>query len=205
VDVRFVDETEFCFGWIHPEPRFMQRTSHALVADDAVWLVDPTEADGVYERIDALGRPVAGVLQLLDRHARDSAAFAARYGVEVHVLPWGAAAGTPFEPLPVAHVLFGQEIALWCLQHRLLICGDSLGTAPYYTTGGERLAVHPLLRFSPPERLLSVEPLHILSGHGAGVHGDDTPQLLRKAVQTARRRAPRWIAGLPYRVVTGGR
>jgi hypothetical protein len=205
VEVRFVDETEFCFGWIHPQPRYMQRTSHALVAGDAVWIVDPVEGDGVHERIEALGRPVAAILQLLDRHARDGRAFADRYGVELRVLPWGGAPGTAFDTVPVAHLLFGQEVQLWCPEHRLLVSGDAIGTAPYYRTGGEALAVHPFLRLAPPERLLRVEPLHVLCGHGAGVHGEDTPHLLREAVRTARRRAARWLAAVPYRLVTGGR
>ena len=70
--MRIVDESERGFGWISPEPRFMQRTSHALVAGGKVWLIDPVLEDGALERIRALGEP-AGVLQLLDRHGRDCA------------------------------------------------------------------------------------------------------------------------------------
>jgi hypothetical protein len=34
--VRFVDEIGFAFGWIAPEPRFMQRASHAVAAHGRV-------------------------------------------------------------------------------------------------------------------------------------------------------------------------
>lgn len=205
MQARFVDETDFGFGWVHPEPRFMQRTSHALVADGGVWLVDPTEAGGVHERIGALGQPVAGVVELVERHARDGRAFAERYGVEVRAVPWGGISGAPFRPVGVSHVLFGQEIELWWPERRVLVVGDALGTAPYYLAAAERLAVHPLLRAAPPHQLRELEPRHVLSGHGQGVHGDEATPLLREALATARRRAPRWLLGVPYRLVTARR
>jgi hypothetical protein len=37
-------------------------------------------------------------------------------------------------------------------------------------------------------------PQHVLCGHGAGVHGPDTPQALRDALRTARRRLPKALA-----------
>jgi hypothetical protein len=77
VNVRVVDETDFGFGWI--EATAYGRTSHALAADGRVWVLDPFEADGVDEKIRALGEP-AGVVLLLDRHRRDGEAFAARLG-----------------------------------------------------------------------------------------------------------------------------
>ena len=45
--VRFVDEIGFAFGWIAPEPRFMQRASHAVAADGRVWLIDPVADEHV--------------------------------------------------------------------------------------------------------------------------------------------------------------
>ena len=39
--VRFVDEVGFAFGWIAPEPGFMQRASHAVAAQGRVWVLDP--------------------------------------------------------------------------------------------------------------------------------------------------------------------
>jgi len=36
--VRFVDEIGFGLGWISPEPRFMQRASHAVASHGRVWV-----------------------------------------------------------------------------------------------------------------------------------------------------------------------
>ena len=62
------------------------------------------------------------------------------------------------------------EIALWWPQRRVLVCGDALGTAPYYLAPNDRLGVHPFLRFLPPQRLGGLEPAHVLVGHGEGIH-----------------------------------
>jgi hypothetical protein len=35
VEARIVDELPFAFGWIAPQPRFMQRCSHAVAAGGA--------------------------------------------------------------------------------------------------------------------------------------------------------------------------
>ena len=67
----------------------------------------------------------------------------------------------------------------------------------YFRAGDERLAVHPLLRLKPPRVLGRYEPQHVLCGHGVGVHGPETPEALREALETARRRLPRaWIGAL---------
>ena len=72
----------------------MQRASHALAHEGGVWLVDPVDGDGLHERIAALGE-VRGVLQLLDRHPRDGAALAARYGVPRIETPFDGLPGHP--------------------------------------------------------------------------------------------------------------
>src|SRR3954452_19614684 len=77
MDVTF-DEHELGLSWVAAES--MMRASHALAADGRVGIVDPVGAGAGLERVRALGEPVA-VLQLLDRHNRDSAAVAARLGV----------------------------------------------------------------------------------------------------------------------------
>ena len=193
--MRIVDESERGFGWISPEPRFMQRTSHALVAGGKVWLIDPVLEDGALERIRALGEP-AGVLQLLDRHGRDCARVAGELGVQHFEVPDVAPAGAPFEVLPVLRRRRWHEVALWIPEHATLVCADAVGTAQYYRAPSERLAVNPLLRLTPPRSLLAVQPAHILVGHGAGVH-DDAPAALRDAIEHARRRTPAWLwAGL---------
>ena len=104
-----VDEQEDGFGWAIDEP--LERTSHALRVDGRVWLIDPVDAPELEDRIRALGEP-AGVLQLLDRHARDGAAWAARLGVPL-VRAFEGVAGTPFQALPVRDNRFWREVALW--------------------------------------------------------------------------------------------
>jgi hypothetical protein len=184
---RFCDELDFGFGWIEEEA--LERTGHALLADGGVWVVDPFEAPGVEERIRALGEP-RGVVQLLDRHTRDCAALAARLGVPHLELP---AAVPAFEVVPIARSRFWREVALWWPERRVLVCADALGTTAYYRAGGERLAVHPLLRLRPPRALAALEPLHVLCGHGEGVH-EEAAAAVREALATARRRLPRaWL------------
>jgi hypothetical protein len=189
--VRFCDEFDAGFGWIVDE--FMERCSHALVANGRVWLVDPLAADGVEERIRAAGEPAA-VLQLLDRHNRDCAELAARLGVAHYVLPRSPLAGR-FSFLPVRTSRRWDEVALWWQDRGVLVCADALGTARYYRAGSERLAVHPFLRLFPPRLLRGTKPLpqRILCGHGEGVH-DGAEVALCEALRTARRRIPAQFA-----------
>jgi hypothetical protein len=189
LQVRFCDELDLAFGWIVDD--VMQRCSHALVADGRVWLVDPVDGAGVEERVRAAGEP-AGVLQLLDRHNRDSQRWADRLGVPLHVVPRGPLDGAPFEFLPIVRSRVWKEVALWWRERRVLVCADALATVPPLRVGGERLAVHYLLRLAPPRRALAgLEPRHVLCGHGVGVHGDEAAPALREALATARRGLPR--------------
>ena len=74
--------------------------------------------------------------------------------------------------------------------------GDLLGFAASATWAWYTVAVSPLLRMTPPRRLLALEPEHVLVGHGEGIHADATVAL-RDAVRLARRRTPSWAwAGL---------
>lgn len=187
--LRFCDEFDGGFGWIVDE--FMARCSHALVDDGRVWVIDPVDGDGVEERIRAAGTP-AGVLQLLDRHTRDCAALAARLGVRHHVVP--EASLGPFAPIAVKNRRSWKEVALWWPGRRVLVCADVLGTAPYYRSRSERLAVHPILRLNPPLRQLgALQPDVILCGHGEGVLRD-ADAALREALSTSRRRIPGQLA-----------
>jgi NAD-dependent oxidoreductase involved in siderophore biosynthesis len=83
----------------------MSRTSHAIVADEQVWLVDPVDHPEALDRAVALGTP-AGVLQLLDRHGRDCAALATRLGVP-HLINPDQVPGSPFAALPVLRLPSG--------------------------------------------------------------------------------------------------
>jgi hypothetical protein len=178
------------FEWLI-EDEFLERCSHALVADESVWLIDPLDGDGVEERIRAAGRPAA-VLQLLDRHNRDCASLARRLGVPHHVVPQEPIG--PFEFLEIRTSRMWSEVALWWPEQSVLVCGDALGTAPYFRSGRERLALHPFLRWFPPRRQLgSVQPATVLCGHGAGVF-EGADGALREALRTARRRIPGQVA-----------
>ena len=84
-------------------------------------------------------------------------------------------------------------MALWWPERRVLACGDALGTVGYFRAGGERLGVHPILRFRPPRQLESLQPEALLCGHGEGVF-EGADAALREALSTSRRRIPRQIA-----------
>jgi hypothetical protein len=188
--MRLVDEFEGGFGWQADEPEFARRTSHAVRDGDGVWLFDVVDADGLDERVRALGEP-AGVVQLLDRHGRDCAAVADRLGVPLHVTPGGSSA--PLPTLRVAWIRGWHEVAAF-VDERVLVVGDALGTARYFCAPGERLGVHPLLRPFPPRSLGRLSPERVLCGHGSGLH-DGAADALSEALRTARRRIPRWLMG----------
>lgn len=194
MSVRFVDELDGGFGWL--ETTGLRRTSHALVADGRVWLLDPFATNGVEERVRALGDP-AGVIQLLDRHNRAGAEWAERLGVPLHVVP-RSVPESPFRFVPILHRRWWSEVALWWADRRILVCADALGTVPdYFRAGDEAVGVHPFLRLLPPRRLVGLEPLHLLVGHGEGVHGEQTGRAVDAAIGRARQRIPHWLVGLP--------
>jgi hypothetical protein len=193
-ELSFCDEFDGGFGWRVDER--MQRASHAIAGHDGVWIFDPVAWEPALERIRELGTS-AGVIQLLDRHKRDCAEVAARLGVPHYVVPTHGIPASGLEAVTVVDARFWTEIAVWIPRRQALVCGDALGTAPYYRAGDEPLAVHPLLRVKPPRVLGRYEPLHVLCGHGEGVHGPETAEALREALTTARRRLPRaWIGAL---------
>jgi hypothetical protein len=189
VSLRFIDEFEHGFGWV-PAGETLTRTSHAVAVEGRVWITDPLDGEGIDERIRALGEP-AGVIQLLDRHARDSAAVAERLGVPLHSLPFDGVPGAPFEVRPIVRRKRWQEVALWFPGERILVSADALGSLSYFHGRSEPFGVHPLLRLFPPKRALGgLEPSHLLFGHGEGYHGADGGDALAEALRTARRRLP---------------
>lgn len=197
--------------WLaHPEEP-MQRASHALAPAGSVWLVDPLEAPGVHDELQALGE-VAGVVVLLDRHTRDAAAFAAHYDVPVYVPEAvadgvddlgaslerfsGELADTGYRARPVIENRFWREAALVGDFGATAVVPEALGTARFYTAPGERLGVSPPLRLFPPRRQLSdLDPERLLVGHGEPVL-EDAGGAIRVTLAGARRRAPRalWSA-----------
>lgn len=210
---RLVDDWSGGLTWLaHPEEP-MQRASHALAVDDAVWVVDPLEALGVDDALADLGE-VAGVVLLLDRHRRDAAAFAERYDVAVHVPePLGDLADrldAPVEPFDseladtgyrsrrVVDNRFWREAALVSPDGATALVPEALGTNRYYTAPRERVGVSPVLRPVPPRRQLGdLDPERLLVGHGEPVLEGAGPAV-RDALAGARSRAPR----LYWQVVT---
>jgi len=151
--VRFCDEQDFGFGWIDDEDP-IRRTSHALVVEGGVWLIDPVAWPEAEQRALEHGRP-RGVLQLLDRHNRDCAAIAATLGVPHHVVPTHV---PPFEFLPVLGNRFWREVALWWPERRVLAVAEAVGTNESYTLGQGAAGVQGTLRLRPPRH----EPEHVV-------------------------------------------
>jgi hypothetical protein len=189
VSLLFDDEFEHGVGWSSDDR--LRRTSHAIRSGGRVWLTDVVDGEGLDERIAALGEPAA-VVQLIDRHNRDCAAVAERLRVPLHVTPFEPVAGAPFAAFPIVRQRFWREVAVWFAEEQTLVFGDALGSLGYFKASDEPFGVHPILRLVPPRKALaSLEPQHVLFGHGPGYHGTDAPHALREALSTARRRLPR--------------
>lgn len=208
-DPRFIDRFDGGFGWIAHPDEAMQRASHALVADGAVWVVDPIDVPGLDDRLTERGA-VAGVVALFNWHTRDASAVATRHGVAVHVPTWVTrVAGRVEAPVERFHGELGdsgyravritphplwREAALYHEADGTLLVPDSVGTAAYFRAPGERLGVSAYQRPWPPRRALGVlQPERLLLGHGAGIFDGATPALA-EALASARRRAPAAIA-----------
>jgi hypothetical protein len=191
----FTHEHDWGFGWIAAEPPAMERASHALAHEGGVWLVDPVDGDGLHERIAALGE-VRGVLRLLDRHARDGAALAARYRVPHIETPFDGLPGTPFETIGLTRRKRWREVALWWPEPAVLVVAEALGTTPFFAVPGEGVGVHALLRLTPPHRLTGIPARHLLVGHGPPLEGEDVPQRIAHAVTHSRREMPRLLVGM---------
>ncbi|WP_205699093.1 hypothetical protein [Conexibacter sp. SYSU D00693] len=158
------DRLGFAVTWTVAD-ELMQRSSHALVDDGRVWLVDPVDAPEALAAVEPLGEP-AGVLQLLDRHNRDGDALAQRLGVPFHRLPETAPAGAPFEVHRTVWVPGWRELRLWWPARRALVVSEALGTAPYFAAG-RAAGVHPFLRGLPPKGLRRhADAQALLVGHG---------------------------------------
>jgi hypothetical protein len=178
--------------WV--ESGMMVRTAHALVSDGRVWLIDPFEDATALEAAAALGEP-AGVVQLLDRHNRDSQALATRLGVPLHRLP-ERIPDSPFEVVPVLSRPGWHEIALWWEEQHALIVAEAIGTAPPFALG-RRAGVHPMLRLTPPRsQFAAYQPEMLLVGHGQTIESD-AAGALDEALARARSDTPRFVMSIP--------
>ena len=174
----------------------MSRTSHALVADGKVWLIDPVDWAEAIERAQGLGTP-AGVIQLLDRHRRDCATIAERLGV-VHLVVPDAVPESPFELVAVVRRKRWDERALWWGAKRTLVVAEAVGTNPFFCIGSDVAGIHPMLKAIPPRRQLGLfAPEHLLVGHGAAIHGDAATDALQQALGRSRLTLLRWLVTLP--------
>jgi hypothetical protein len=190
VSASFVDELPFAFGWLDAGS-FMRRCSHAVAVDGRVWIVDAVADGEALDRVSALGEP-AGVVELLDRHGRDNEAVATRLGVPLHVVPPEPPSNAPFEVVPLLRSLLWSEVALWFPDQWTLVVAEALGTAQFFRAPGEVVGVEPLLRLTPPRRLLDFEPEHLLVGHGEGVLGN-AAAAIRDAIEGSRSRIGSWL------------
>jgi hypothetical protein len=173
----------------------MFKTSHALVDDGRVWIVDPVDAGDAVERAAALGEP-AGVLQLLDRHNRDGAAVARRLGVPLHKVP-DVLPDTPFSLLEIDFGRGWRERAVWWPERRVLVVPESIGTAPVFAVGPGPAGVHPMRRLAPPNALRPFLPEHLLVGHGPPLHHGDAAGGLLDALDRSRSDLPRVLLKVP--------
>ncbi|WP_265108279.1 hypothetical protein [Halosolutus halophilus] len=215
-DFREIDRFDGGVGWIaHPDEQ-MQRASHALEIDGEVWVLDPVDAEGLDDLFAEFG-DVAGVVVMLDRHKRDAAAIADRYGVHVYLPDFfeGVAedldapivrfedelADTGLEARTVVDNRFWQEVSLYNPDDGTLVVPESVGTVDYFLAGGERLGVHPMRRVVPPRDVLGdLDPERVLVAHGAGVM-DDAAAALEDALGGSRKRTPRLYAEVGWNML----
>jgi hypothetical protein len=195
MDIHFANGPDDLVTWIASSPGVMQRASHALALADTTWLIDPVDHPDVRARLEALP-PVAGVVQLLDRHGRDCAAMAAEFGAPLCVTPGASIAGTPFEVITVKSGRHWKESALWWPDRGCLVVAEVLGTASYFRAPGQRVGMHPFARIAPPRMLQGYPATHLLMGHGSPVHSPDAGALADAAIARARRSSPRWALSL---------
>jgi hypothetical protein len=203
-DWREIDRYDRGVGWIAHPDETMQRASHAVEVDGEVWVIDPVDAEGIDDLLAEFG-DVAGVVVLLDRHKRDSAAIARRHGVQVWVPSFmdGVAddldapveqfrhdlADTGFAAHEVVNNYVWQEALLYEEDDGVLIVPEAVGTTEYFRVGDRPLGVHPALRLKPPTNLTRLRADRLLVGHGAGIH-EDVDATLRDAIDGARTRTP---------------
>lgn len=196
MDITFTDGPDDMVTWIASDPGFMQRASHALVAGGRTWLVDPVDHPDLRDRLAGMP-PVAGVLQLLDRHGRDGASMSADLGVPLVVTPHEAIDDAPFEVLVVRDGRGWHESALWWADRQALVVAEAVGTPPYFRSRPDQvIGPHPFMRLRPPRMLEGFAARHVLMGHGHPVHRDDAGALVDAAVAHARGSTPRWMLSL---------
>lgn len=208
-DFEVIDQWENGFGWFAHPDEVGSRASHAIRGEDGVWVFDPLEAPGIHDRLDELGT-VAGIVVQCDFHGRDTAAFAERYDVAVHLPEWMDRAAARVEaptqrfPAPpgewvelgtsgitlrtIDPLTFHRETIVYRPADGTLRSADMLNTLG--VIGDERVSWLFPHRFAPPrEPFADLEPERILVGHGEGVF-DNAAEALEYTLANARRFLP---------------
>jgi hypothetical protein len=109
------------------------------------------------------------VLQLLDRHNRECAEVAERFGI-AHLHVPDAVPGSPFEAIKALRIPAWKETALWWPERRVLVVAEIVGTHPITNAGTGDVGVHPMLRLRPPKSIRGFGAEHLLTGHGPPLH-----------------------------------
>jgi hypothetical protein len=187
MDVRAFDEHALGLSWV--AEHYLSMASHALVVDGKVWIVDPIDAGDAIERAAALGEP-AGVIKLYWDHNRDSQAVAERLQIPFYDLP-ESVPNAPFTVVPLHFGPYWKELALWLPEQRGLVVPETIGTGHLYRLGHGPAGVHPMRRAFPPGALRDYQPEHLLTGHGAPLHGIDASAGLQDALDHSRTDLPR--------------
>ena len=197
---RLIDRSPVGITWVIDEP--MARASHAIVADGRVWIIDPVDDPEAMAEIETLGEPAA-VVQLLDRHNRDSKAVAERFEVDLLRLP-ESIEGSPFEVIDVIDSAVWKEKALWWQGEQVLVVAEAVGTNRFYRPGSAGAGIHLGLRLAPPKKALgSYLPQHLLMGHGGPIHGQQATEALQQAMDRSRRDFPAALVGAPAAFLKG--
>jgi hypothetical protein len=189
--VEIDDSVDWAVTWTADEA--MARSSHALVADGRVWLIDPLADEAALRAAVALGE-VAAVVQLLDRHTRDCEEVAERFSVPHLRLPEGLP-GSPFEVRRMVWWPGWRELCLWWEAKQSLVVAEAVGTNTYMAVSDNPVGVHPMLRLKPPGALRRVAPERLFVGHGPTLHSGAGPAL-QEALARSRRDIPRTLPAM---------
>ena len=189
--VEIDDGLDWAVTWTEKEA--VARSSHALVHDGRVWLIDPFVDEAALRAAVALGE-VAAVVQLLDRHGRDCEAVAERFSVPHVRLPDGQP-GSPFEVQRVVWWPGWRELCLWWEERRALVVAEAVGTNAYMAVSDGPVGVHPMLRLKPPGKLRRFAPESLFVGHGPTLHSHAGPAL-QDALARSRRDIPRMLPAM---------
>jgi hypothetical protein len=191
------EQYEFGSSWTQNES--MGRASHALVDNGRAWLIDPVDsADDVERAIGA--NEVAGVIQLLDRHNRDSAEIAERLDAPHLRLPTELP-DSPFTTFSVIDRRIWREVGMWWPERKVLVVAEAIGTQPALAVGDTGIAVHPALRLIPPGALRPFTDVeHLLTGHGEPIHSSDLGERIQSSLDRSRTDLPRTILSIPGKI-----